>query len=149
MSSTKYEVRYAEKEDLGRVAHLVIKGIKDIGVENIRQDYVINAVIVNYSIAPCLCLWGDDELVGVVPLKISSNYWSDEKYLTSLMYFVLPKHRSLPNLKLLTKSITDFASLHGLPYRDNFMGADKNDARRRLMRRNGFKEIGIILEGTT
>lgn len=144
-SKVKTHVGYAKLQDLPRVTELAYMGLKEIG-EDPDMKYLADAIEVNYWLTPVICLFDKNDIVGVVPLKVSCSVWNNKSYLSSIVYYVLPAYRNFDSIKKITTSIKDVAILHGLPYKDTYMSADKLDARRKLVSLCGFKETGISME---
>ena len=142
-------IRYAELDDLPDVVNLIMQRGEEFdydsrGFPRPDRKVVTRTVLRNWHLAPCFLLCVDSKTVGCASTTLLSLGWSDEKVLTSFMVYILPKYRNSDRVKMLYKSIQDYADRNGLLYADDYIAIDRVAARQRLMRSLDFQESGFL-----
>ena len=140
-----YNVSIAKRCELPTVVRLSKEGIEQIDVEPapiVDTNVLADTVYKNYMISPVFILQKNGVPVGVAPTTLNTYGWSKSPHLSTLVIYIQKDHKSLNTLDLLMKAITEYANKQGIPYIDTFMGQKRIRARKRLIKRQGFKEAG-------
>lgn len=141
-------IEIAKQQDLPRIKELVKMGLMELDIEHLPEidDSVLEDTIYkNWLVVPTFIVKRNKKIIGCACLSLSTFGWSKEIHLDTFMVYILPEYRNYAILNNLYKKIKNFAKLQGLLYVDVYLGKDKIDERRRLIRSNGLTEIGIFV----
>lgn len=144
------KIKLASEADLPEVVRLSIEGIGEFDFKAANMpvpdpQQIAMYVYKEWLTAPVFLLQKDGNNIGFWGLKLDSHWWAKEVYLTDYRFYITPCHRDINAVKLLYTAGKDFAAAHGLPLHCQMLATDgRLDARRRLMRRLGFKETGFV-----
>lgn len=143
-------IEKAKKGELPRVVSLIMKRGEDFdykgsGLPEPELDVVADTVFKNWMVSPCFVAKEDGVIVGLASTNLSSFGWSRVPYLGMFMVYILPAFRKYSTVKMIYKSVQDYATLHGLLLCDDYIAIDRVDGRKRLMKSLGFKEAGFLL----
>lgn len=139
--------RYATYKDLPTVCKLTLEGfreLKETAPESVNPEKLVDWVHEAFNQAPCVLLEKNNEIIGMWGLCTLIPKWSNDPVLGDYMLYIIPEHRSLKAIQILTKAVKDTADSFNLPLRLNYLINDKFDAHKRLFEKMGFKASGII-----
>ena len=142
-------IRMAAEADLPAIVRLCLEGIKEFDFEYANMAVPDEVQIAKYVYkqwltAPAFILELDNKIVGFWGLKLDSHWWSRDIVLMDYRMYISPCYRNINNVKSLYEAGQSFAVTNGLPLHCGMLTTDgRLDARRRLMRRLGFKETGF------
>ena len=112
----------------------------------LRADVKYNLTIYeNWLSSPCFLVVKDDKIIGFSSTCYGDFGWTDEKFLSTFVTYVLPEHRKIGIVKALYNAIKKYAKLQGVLLIDAHLATERVDGRRRLLLSQGFEESGFLL----
>ena len=88
----------------------------------------------------------DDKLIdGVLGMRISRVWWSNDPILHTFLFFIKEEHRSFSLARDLLKSAQEYAIINGLPIVFDLFAQKDVNKKIKLLKYLGFKECGTLL----
>lgn len=141
-------IKMAERSDLPRVIELCLATASEFdhaGTWAPEPATIAAFMLDSWKLAPIFMVLDDEaNLVGFSGLALNTHWWSKKPILMDYRTYILPCARGINTVKILYKEIAEYARLQGLPVYLAHHVQVGMDARRRLMRRLGFKEIECL-----
>ena len=141
-------ISIAKEEDLSHVVDLVMHLDSNYGFNGLpraKREVVKESIRENWLQSPCFLVTKDDKIIGFSSTCYGDYGWTDEKFLSTFITYVLPEHRNIGIVKQLYNAIKKYAKLQGVLLIDAHLATERVDGRRRLLLSQGFKESGFLL----
>ena len=141
-------ITIARQEELPDVVDLVMHLDEHYGFNGLpraKKEIVEQTIHENWLQAPCFLVKKDDKIIGFSSTTLGDYGWTDDKFLTTFVTYVLPEHRKIGIVKELYNAIKKYAKLQGVLLIDAHLATERVDGRRRLLLTQGFKESGFLL----
>lgn len=137
-------IEMAEGIELDRIVELAKIALKELPLPFPADDEeIFTAVYVYWEQAPCFVLKISGQIVGFAGLRLTKAPFSKMPMLQDYLFFVLPEHRNINNIKALCKAARDFSDSTDLPLRLDYTISGNQNTQERLLKRMGFRVAGI------
>lgn len=141
-------ITIAKEKDLPHVVDLVMHLDSHYGFNGLpraKREVVKKTIYDFWLQSPCFLVVKDGKIIGFMSTCFCEYGWTDEKYLSPFVTYVLPKHRNIAIIKALYNAVKKYAKLQGVLLIDAHLATERVDGRRRLLLSQGFKESGFLL----
>jgi len=89
---------------------------------------------------------GRDILTGIMALRLEGVWWSKDRMLVNLVFYVNPLYRSYNLANRLMEIAIDFAKMSGFPLvGSTFQYTDQVEVLEKYFKRKGFDKLGSVL----
>jgi len=89
---------------------------------------------------------GTEKITGLLALRLESVWWSRERYLVNILFYVNPYYRGCNLAKRLLDTGIEFATMSGFPFvASTFQYTDKVNILEKYFERKGFDKLGSVL----
>lgn len=140
-----YSIEMAEGIELVQVCALCIKSLEEIGPIYYPTDpqEVETLVYLSWESAPCYLLKHEGQIVGFAGLRLTKAPFSKQPILQDYMFYILPEHRNIRNIKALCQAARDFADTTALPLRLEYAITKNQKSQEKLLKLMGFRISGL------
>lgn len=136
-------IRQANSDDMKEILRLYKAGLDELGMEW-KEDCIVKKITESFCLAPCFLVEIDGKLVGMAGFTLAITSHDGVATLCDYMFYVDPDYRNIKTLGGLVEEAKQFAIVHKLPLKLEFI-CDGGDypLRARMFRRHGLQVYSV------
>lgn len=140
------KVSQAKVEDIAQIVTFAYSTYKDVELTASKVDFEKVADSITKAVVRGVPFVirnpeNDDEILACLLLGVTSSWWSNEKLLEQLFFYVKPEIRGSKAFALLLDSAKEYGIMNDLPVIQGIVGKDAQRKGNVLLRR-GYESIG-------
>lgn len=140
-------IELARPEDVTQLSALAYKLYNELeDLEDVQPDFIkisteVLDLVTNHAVLTVRNKKNDKLIDGFIALKYSAPWWSNERVLSSVLFYVKPEHRNGKTFKKLLNGVKEYAIIVDMKVFLDISGSSF-ESRGRLIRRNKFRPYG-------
>lgn len=144
MRGSPFEIKALQPEDVETCTQMILSAsVLEFGPDLPKPDYeCIYSTLARLQEMNCLIGYvNNNNICGFLAIEIDSYWWSKEKVLMDVMFYVKPEFRSYNAFKRILSVAEEFAKINNVPIALSFF-SDKDLAKKaRMIMRRGYKAV--------